>query len=66
MASSAFLRALQRELAAIRAEPPTLLETKGRYGLLELHNLSHYRNSELAWTMNRNHLLPAWRLTVGE
>ena len=60
-----FLLALRREMDKIREDSrPSLLDTEGLYGILEAHNLVHYGNSELAWTMNRNHLLPAWRLRL--
>jgi hypothetical protein len=59
-----FLERLRSEIDALRTQPPELHETDGIYGLRELHNLSHYANDESAWTMNRNHLLPSWRLKV--
>ena len=61
-----FLEALRREIEAIKDDERRHipLTHDGVYALLEHFNLVKYRNSECAWTMNRNHSLPAWRLTV--
>jgi hypothetical protein len=42
-----------------------MLEPQRRdYAMLEHFNLAKYRNSELAWTMNRNNSLPNWRIRL--
>lgn len=62
-----FIEELRRELEGLRDDERRRipLDHYGVYALLEHFNLVKYHNSELAWTMNRNHSLPAWRLTVG-
>jgi len=61
-----FIAAVKREMAALKDDERRRipLAVYGHYALLENFNLGKYRNSELAWTMNHNNSLPAWRIHI--